>query len=109
ATVSNQSREFSVASLPVSVAFSAEPARVLATLRQVASELAADPAFASFLLAPPDVPGIDRINGLDPVLRELRRRVLETFAREGIPLSSNTSTLILQQKVDPTAPPAQHP
>lgn len=124
ATVSNQSRDYAVATLPLSVDSYADPARVLALLRDITAQLAADPAFASKLLATPDVPGIDRLHGSeavypinlrvcvnqkDAILRELRLRVLDAFHRERIPLSSNTSTLVLHQKIDPTAPPTQQP
>ena len=119
ATVSNLSREFSVASLPVSIDATADPDRVLKLLRQIANEVRRDEAFKDIAIADPDVPGIDRINGReviypvnirvranqrDPVMRELRRRILITFEREHIPLGSSTG-LIMMQKQDPTAPP----
>ena len=121
ATVSNLSREFSVASLPVSIDATADPDRVIKLLRQIATEVRHDEAFKDIAIADPDVPGIDRINGReviypinirvranqrDPVMRELRRRVIITFEREQIPLGSGSGLLLMQQKQDPTAPPA---
>ncbi len=111
ATVSNLSRDFSVASLTVSVGAHEDPDRVLGLIRQLAAEVRADEAFHEVVLGDPDVPGVDRIsaaeivfplslrvkiNQRDGVLRELRRRLLVTFAREGIALGASTSTLVIQ-------------
>ena len=124
ATVSNLSRDFSVASLPVAVDASANPDHVIALLNQLAGELQSDAAFAGVILEKPVVLGVDKIDGRsivypvnlrvlpnqkDPVLRELRRRIVITFEKEGIPLGSDSSLLIMQQAKDPTAPPAQQP
>ncbi len=121
ATVSNLSRDYAVASLPVSVDATADPDRVMDILRGLASELRNDAAFKNVIIADPDILGVDRINGReviypvnlrvrpnqrDSVLRELRRRIIKTFEREGIPLGNATSLLLLPH-TDPTAPPAQ--
>lgn len=123
ATVANQSRNYTVASLPVSVDASADPDRVMAVLRGIANELRSDSAFKDIILADPDILGVDKISGReviypvnirvrptqrDPVLRELRRRVIKTFEREGIPLG-NESSLLIMHSDNPTAPPAQQP
>ena len=138
ATVSNLSRDYSVATLTVSVDATADPDRVMAVLRQLATEdpdrvmqvlrglateLRGDTAFRDVIIADPDVLGVDKINGReviypvnlrvrpnqrDGVLRELRRRVIKAFEREGIPLG-NDSSLLIMHTVDPTAPPAQQP
>ncbi len=123
ATVSNLSRDFSIASLPISVDASADPDRVMDVLRGIASELRGDSAFKDVILADPDILGVDKINGReviypvnlrvranqrDGVLRELRRRIIKTFEREGIPLG-NASSLLIMQHLDPTAPRAQQP
>ena len=119
-TVSNLSREYSVASLPVSVDAAASPDRVMEVLRKVAMEVRKDPVYASVAIADPDILGVDKINGReiiypvnvrvranqkDPILRALRRRILIAFENEGIPLGITTSTIIVQPQ-DPTAPPA---
>lgn len=124
ATVSNLSRDFSVASLSLSVDASADPDHVLAVLRKVALEVRNDPAFAQIVMADPDVPGLDQIKGRevvypvsirvrisqkDAVLRELRRRIIKAFEREAIPLGTDPTNMLLMQHVDPTAPPAQSP
>jgi small conductance mechanosensitive channel len=119
ATVSNLSRDFSVATLNVSVDASADPDRVISILRKLTHDLRADKAFAEVIIADPVVPGVDKISGRevvypinirvtanqrDGVLRELRRRILKTFESEGIPLGISADMLV--RKVDPTAPPA---
>jgi small conductance mechanosensitive channel len=116
ATVSNLSREFSVASLPVSVDASADPDRVMALLREIAAEVRRDPAFANIAIADPDILGVDKIigrevlypvnirvraNQRDGILRALRRKVLQRFEKEGIPLGTPTSTIVMQGQ-DPT-------
>jgi len=123
ATVSNLSRDFAIASLSVSVDAIADPDRVMEVLRGIAAEVRNDIAFKDVIIANPDILGVDKINGReviypvnlrvranqrDGVLRELRRRVIKTFEKEGIPLGNDASMLILQH-TDPTAPPAQRP
>ena len=113
ATVSNLSRDFSMASLALSVSAREDPGRIVALLRQLAAEVRADEAFREIVLADPDVLGVDRIsaheviypvnlrvraNQRDGVLRELRRRILLAFAREGIELGSATSTLVVEHR-----------
>ena len=118
ATVSNLSRDFSVASLGVPVSAREDPDRVIAVLRQVLADVYTDDVFQHVLLANPDVLGVDRIAGRevtylvtlrvkanqrDHTLRELRRRVLLAFEREHIELSTTASTLLLTPP-PPTAP-----
>ncbi|ADV82817.1 mechanosensitive ion channel family protein [Terriglobus saanensis] len=122
ATVSNLSREYSVASLPVSVDASADPDRVMALLRKIADEVRNDKAFADVVIADADILGVDKIvgreviypvnlrvraNQKDGVLRALRRKVLIAFEKEEIPLGVSSSTILMQQKADPTQSPAQ--
>lgn len=116
ATVSNLSRQYSVASLPVSVDASADPDRVMALLRTIAAEVRNDPAFANVAIADPDILGVDKINGhevvypvnirvkanqKDGILRALRRRILLAFVKEGIPLGLPASSIVVQGH-DPT-------
>lgn len=125
ATVSNLSRDFSVASLALSVSAREDPDRILALLKQLATEVRSEDAFRDVVLTEPDVPGVDRITGLevfysinvrvranqrDGVLRELRRRILRTFEREGIALGSPSSTVLVEQGRAPAgaAPQPEH-
>ncbi len=124
ATVSNLSREFSIASLSVSVDASADPDKVLELLRKLALEVRRDAAFADVAIADPDVPGVDRINGRevvypvslrvkanqrDGVLRELRKRILLAFEREGIGLGIPSSTVVVMQPSKEAAPSSPVP
>lgn len=120
ATVSNQSRDFSVASLSVSVDASANPDRVMEILRRLANDIRNDSAFKDIAISDPEILGVNDIRGReiiypvnirvranqrDGVLRELRRRIIFAFEKEGIPLGVSSNMLIMQ-KTDPTAPPA---
>ena len=123
ATVSNQSRDFSIASLPISVDASANPDKVIALLGQIAAEVRRDSAFKDIAISDPEILGVNDIRGReiiypinirvranqrDGVLRELRRRIIIAFEKEGIPLGISSNMLVMQQKQDPTAPPAAH-
>jgi small conductance mechanosensitive channel len=121
ATVSNQSRDFSVASLPVSVDASANPDYVMEILKRLATEVRQDPTFKDIAISDPDILGVNDIRGReviypvnirvranqrDGVLRELRRRIILAFENEGIPLGISSNMLVRQEKADPTSPPA---
>ena len=89
-TVANLSRDFSVATVNVSVDFSASPDKVVPLLTSVAMDIRKDPAFAPVFLKDPEVLGVDAINGSQVVypvifktqatkqygpIREFRRRI----------------------------------
>ena len=124
ATVSNLSRDFSIASINLSVDASADPDKVIRVLRAVATEVRNDVAFKQIVLSDPDVPGLDQIKGRevmypiairvranqkDGVLRELRRKIIKAFEYNGIPLGTDPANMLIMQHADPTAPPAQQP
>ncbi|HWZ01667.1 MAG TPA: mechanosensitive ion channel family protein [Edaphobacter sp.] len=124
ATVSNLSRDFSVATLNVSVDASANPDKVISLLTKLARDVRNDPAFKDIAVADPIVPGVDKIDGRavtypiqirvranqrDGVLRELRRRIILAFEKEGIPLGNDPANMLLLRAPNPTAPPAQQP
>jgi small-conductance mechanosensitive channel len=119
ATVSNLSRDFSVASLNLSVDATADPDKVISVIRSVATQVRNDPAFKQIVMSDPDVPGVDqikgreiiypisirvRINQKDAVLRELRRRIIKAFEQQAIPLGTDPANMLLMQHTDPTAP-----
>jgi small conductance mechanosensitive channel len=120
ATVANQSRNFSVATLNIGVDASANPQKVLRVLTALAAEVRKDPAFEKILLADPVVLGVDKIVGRevtyavnfrvrvskkDDVLRAMRARVIQGFEKEGIPLGMDPANLFVVKHTDPTAPP----
>jgi len=124
ATVSNLSRDFSIASLNVSVDASANPDKVIALLTRLANDVRNDPVFKDIAIADPVIPGVDKIDGRavtypvqirvrvnqrDGVLRELRRRIILAFEKDGIPLGNDPANMLILRAPNPTAPPAQQP
>jgi len=118
-TVSNLSRDFAVGTLNVSVDAREDPDHVVNVLKDVAAQVRKDEVFKDIVMADPDILGVDKISGYeviypinirvmvnqrDGVLRELRRRILLAFAKEGIAFGSSSSTLILQN-TGPANPP----
>jgi moderate conductance mechanosensitive channel len=94
--VANQSRDFSSATLNISVDFSADPDKVIALLRKVAREVRQEPAYKSVFLEDPQVPGVDQIKGSEvfyPItvktkprtqydaLREMQKRIRIALAQ----------------------------
>jgi small-conductance mechanosensitive channel len=89
-TVANLSRDFSVATVNVSVDFSASPDKVVPLLKSIAMDIRKDPAFAPLFTKDPEILGVDSIVGSQVVypvvfttqaqkqygpIREFRRRV----------------------------------
>ena len=124
ATVSNLSRDFAVATLALTVDATADPDTVLRILRAAALAVRNDPAFKNVAVADPDVPGVDaisgrvvsypvsirvRVNQKDAILRELRRRILQAFEENAIPLGTDPANMLVMHHADPTAPPSQQP
>jgi small conductance mechanosensitive channel len=62
-TVANQSADFSVATINVSVDFSADPNKVLAILQTIASDVRNSPEFKDLFLADPQILGVDAMKG----------------------------------------------
>jgi small conductance mechanosensitive channel len=62
-TVANVTRDFSVATINVSVDFSANPDEVMALLKDVAMSVRNDPAYSEVYLADPTLLGVDSIKG----------------------------------------------
>ncbi len=122
ATVSNLSREYSVATLNFSVDAGVDPERVIELLRRVALEVRQDAAFKDVAVADPDILGVDKIAGReviypinikvranqkDGVLRELRKRLLLACETEGIALGMPVSAVVMEKAADLTAAPTQ--
>lgn len=62
-TVANLTRDYSVATINVSVDFSADPDRVLALLKDVAMSVRNDPAYKNVFVSDPTLLGVDTIKG----------------------------------------------
>ncbi len=126
ATVSNLSRDYAVATLNVSVDASANPDKVIALLGEVAGQVRNEPEFKDIAVADPVILGVDKIEGRsvtypvqirvrtnkrDVVLRELRRRIIMAFEKNGVPLGNDPANMLILRapSPNPTAPPAQQP
>jgi moderate conductance mechanosensitive channel len=98
-TVANQTREFSIATINVSVDFSANPDEVLALLKQVAMSVRTDPKYSSVYLADPTLLGVDSIKGSQVIyplqlktkanqqwaaMRETQRRIRLALDEQGM-------------------------
>lgn len=98
-TVANLTRDYSVATINVSVDFSAEPDKVMALLKEVAMGVRNDPAYKDVFLADPTLLGVDNIKGsqvIYPVqlktkadqqwaaMRETQRRIRIALADHGM-------------------------
>jgi small conductance mechanosensitive channel len=118
-TVSNLSRDYASGTLNVSVDAREDPDRVMKVLKAVAIEVRQDEAFKDVVLDDPNILGVDKISGFeviypirvrvmvnqrDGVLRELRRRILLAFTKEGLAFGASTSTLVLHNP-GPANPP----
>ena len=124
ATVSNLSRDYAVATLNVSVDASANPDKVMALLADIAEQVRNESEFKDIAVADPVILGVDKIEGRavtypvqirvhtnkrDVILRELRRRIILDFEKNGIPLGNDPSNMLILRAPNPTAPPAQQP
>jgi small conductance mechanosensitive channel len=83
-----------------------------------------EPDVEDIAVSDPLVPGVDaisgrvvtypvtirvRVNQRDAILRELRRRILQAFEENSIPLGTDPANMLIMRHADPTAPPAQQP
>jgi moderate conductance mechanosensitive channel len=88
--VANQSRDYSVSTLNVSVDFSANPDQVIPLLKKIALEVRNEPAFKDVFVGDPQVFGVDSIKGTEVIypiqirtlprkqfdaMREMQRRI----------------------------------
>jgi small conductance mechanosensitive channel len=62
-TVANQSAEFSVATIPISVDFSADPNQVIEILKSIATDVRNSPDFKDLFVADPQILGVDAVRG----------------------------------------------
>jgi small conductance mechanosensitive channel len=115
-TVSNLSRDFAIGTLNLSVDAREDPTRIIALLKKLASDVRADEAYKDIVIAEPDILGVDAIKGMeavypinvrvrvnqrDAVMRALRRRVLDAFAKENVTFGSANTNITMSL---PSAP-----
>ncbi len=107
ATVSNLTKSWSRAVVDVTVAYKVDVDRVMALLRRIGAELAADESWGQLLLGDPEVPGVEKLSDSGVVIRmmiktlplkqwdvarELRRRIKQRFEAERIEIPFPTVT-----------------
>ena len=93
-------------------------------LSEIAEQVRQDPEYSDIAFADPVVLGVDKIEGRavtypiqirvrtnkrDTILRELRRRIILSFEKNGIPLGNDPANMLILRAPNPTAPPAQQP
>jgi small conductance mechanosensitive channel len=98
-SVANLTRDYSVATINVSVDLSADPDKVMAVLREAAMSVRKDPAYSGLYLTDPKLLGVDSIKGSQviypvqlrtlanqqaPAVRETQRRILLALEENGI-------------------------
>jgi moderate conductance mechanosensitive channel len=82
-TVANQTRDFSIATINVSVDFSAHPDEVLALLQDVAMSVRNDPRYKDVFLADPVLLGVDAIKGSQVIYPvQLKTRANQQWAAQ---------------------------
>ena len=97
--VSNQTRDWTQLAMHVSVDYKEDRDRVVSLLKEVGNELRNEPQFGDWIVAEPEVPGIERVSSSEvdylmlvktmpgkqfPVSRELRRRIKDCFQKHNI-------------------------
>ena len=113
--ISNMTRDWAQVALHVSVDYSESSDRVIELLKEVGDELENDPEYGGYIVAHPEVPGIERVNGSEvdylmvtktrpgkqyAIRRELRRRIKACFERNKIKAGAPNRMYVMD------APPA---
>ncbi|MDR3772956.1 MAG: mechanosensitive ion channel family protein [Terracidiphilus sp.] len=124
-TVANQSAGYSVATIQVSVDFSANPDTVLNLLQEIASEIRSSDQFHNLFVADPQILGVDQVKGSEMIfpvvfktlatkqygpVREFRRRVrLALEEHHLLPGDPNRifSTFVETERAKPDQPVAE--
>lgn len=118
-TLANRTKDYSYAVVDVGTAYKEDPDTVIAVLKDIGEELAADPAFRGSFLEPLEVVGIEALGDVQvmirtriktvplkqwEVAREFRKRIKKTFDARGIRLGA---TQVLVDAGAPKRPPAR--
>ncbi|HKT23220.1 MAG TPA: mechanosensitive ion channel family protein [Terriglobales bacterium] len=113
--ISNMTRDWAQVALHVSVDYSESSDRVIQLLKQIGEELENDSEYGPYIVARPEVPGIERVSGSEvdylivvkarpgkqhAIRRELRRRIKTCFEQNKIKAGSPNRMYVME------APPA---
>jgi moderate conductance mechanosensitive channel len=111
-TLANMSKDFAYYVITVGLAYDADVDRAIDAMRQAAAALTQNPELKSHLLAPLEVYGVDAFEQSQLVVkariktvpqkqwtvgRELRRRILQTFAERGIQMAAPPPHVVLSR------------
>jgi small conductance mechanosensitive channel len=114
--VTNMTRDWTQVSMHISVDYQENSERIVALLTQVGAELRADEQFRDAIVADPQVPGIDRVDGNQvdylmlvktrpgkqyAVSRELRRRIKECFEKNNVRPGGQDRLYVLDSSTPP--------
>jgi small-conductance mechanosensitive channel len=117
-TVTNTNRGIGNAAVSVTVAFSEDPDRVGAVLKEIGAEMRQDPAFKDDILDDFALWGVDKVDGATftvlgqmkckdtgrwGVQREFNRRIKQRFEELGIAIALPAQTVVLSRAVQPHA------
>ncbi|MBZ5629076.1 MAG: mechanosensitive ion channel family protein [Acidobacteriia bacterium] len=109
--VSNLTRDWAQVALHVSVAYGENSNQVMGLLKRVGEDIRGDPQFSEFLVSDPEVPGMERVSGNEvdylmlvrtrpgrqyEVMRELRRRIKESFEKNHIQPGGPGGVFVMQ-------------
>jgi small conductance mechanosensitive channel len=98
-TLANRSKDFSYYVIDLGISYREDPDRVTAVLREIGTEMQADPLYAPWILEPLEVQGLDSFGDWSMILkmriktvplkqwdvgREFRKRLRRRFEQEGI-------------------------
>jgi moderate conductance mechanosensitive channel len=119
-TLANQTKDFAFYVVSVNVDFADDPDAVTAAMNEAAATMMNDPGYQPHILAPLEIYGVDdfqkgqivvkaRIKTVPlkqwSVGRELRRRIVKTFAERGLQLSAPPVQLNVEGSEKPAGPP----
>ena len=111
-TLSNKSKDFSYYVIDIGVGYDDDTDRIVEVVRETARELMEDPAFASSILEPDEVLGVDAFKPTEVTLRfriktlplkqwdvgrELRRRIKKAFDARGIRIPGPQLQITMKQ------------
>ena len=116
--VSNTTRDWSQLALRVIVAYSEPSEKVIRLLREVGEAVRQDPAYTGDIVGTIDVPGIERVGNGEAeylmlvktrpnkhlgVSRELRRRIKESFEKNGVHAAAPGRVYVVDQGTGKTS------
>jgi moderate conductance mechanosensitive channel len=109
--ISNMTRDWAQVDLHVAVDYGESSDRVIALLKEIGAAIQNDPQYGPFIVAEPDVPGIERVSGSEvdylmiikarpgkqhDIRRELRRRIKICFEKNNIKAATPNRMYVME-------------